>query len=70
MILNLFHKHYWGTPIKHEDGHYYMTCYECGKERLMKLDFNISTGEWIEVKSNLYHHYLPEKEIKTKKAAA
>ncbi|MBL8151192.1 MAG: hypothetical protein JNN15_14810 [Blastocatellia bacterium] len=38
MFFDLFHKHYWGPPRKRANGRYYMTCYECGKERKVKID--------------------------------
>lgn len=39
MFFDLFHRHYWGPPRRREGtvGHY-MTCYECGKRRKLKID--------------------------------
>jgi hypothetical protein len=38
MFFDLFHSHYWGPPRKREDGIHYMTCYECGKKRKLKVE--------------------------------
>jgi len=37
-IFNLLHTHYWGPPRRRPDGIHYMTCYECGKSRKLKVD--------------------------------
>ena len=39
-IFNLFHTHYWGPPRRRQDGAHYMTCYECGKNRKLKVDID------------------------------
>ncbi len=38
MFFDLFHTHYWGPPRRRQDGMHYMTCYECGKHRKLKVD--------------------------------
>jgi hypothetical protein len=44
-FFNLFHTHYWGPPRRRQDGVHYMTCYECGKSRKMKVDIDDSQGK-------------------------
>jgi hypothetical protein len=44
MFFDLFHEHYWGPPRWQQNG-YYMTCYECGKQYKLKIDFDSQTGE-------------------------
>jgi hypothetical protein len=39
-FFNLFHTHYWGPPRRRQDGVHYMTCYECGKNRKLKVDID------------------------------
>ena len=39
-FLNLLHTHYWGPPRRRQDGIHYMTCYECGKSRKLKVDID------------------------------
>lgn len=39
-FFNLFHTHYWGPPRRKVDGAHYMTCYECGKARKLKVDID------------------------------
>lgn len=36
MFLDLFHRHYWGTPRRSKNGDY-IVCYECGKRRKVKI---------------------------------
>lgn len=40
MFFDLFHTHYWGPPRRRSDGEHYMTCYECGKHRKLKVDID------------------------------
>jgi hypothetical protein len=39
MFFDLIHEHSWGLPLRGIYG-YYMTCYECGKHRKVKIDFD------------------------------
>lgn len=52
MFFDLFHKHYWGPPRKKDDGHHYMTCYECGKSRRVNFEIEAETkkGKQLEDK--------------------
>jgi hypothetical protein len=40
MFFDILHKHYWGPPRRCEDGAYYMTCYECGKRRRLRINID------------------------------
>ncbi|MBI4852085.1 MAG: hypothetical protein HY819_09835 [Acidobacteria bacterium] len=41
MFFDILHKHYWGPPRRStNDGAYYMTCYECGKKRKLKVNID------------------------------
>lgn len=41
MFFDIFHKHYWSAPRRStiDDAHY-MTCYECGKKRKLKVNMD------------------------------
>jgi hypothetical protein len=49
MFFDLFHTHYWGPPRRREDGVHYMTCYECGKRRKLKVDIDDQANKRLTV---------------------
>ena len=49
-FFNLFHTHYWGPPRRRQDGNHYMTCYECGKARKLKVDIDGETNKVAQVR--------------------
>ena len=46
-ILNMLrtHKHYWGAPTKNSDGQNIQTCSGCGKDRKVRLQFDLKKSE-------------------------
>jgi len=46
-ILDMFrsHTHYWGAPTKNPDGQNVQTCSGCGKDRKVKLQFDLKKSE-------------------------
>jgi hypothetical protein len=46
-ILDIFrsHKHYWSAPTRNSDGHNIQICSGCGKDRKVKLQYELKKSE-------------------------
>lgn len=41
-LYNMFHRHNWSSLKQNTAGVYIMRCYDCGEEREVKADINVS----------------------------